>query len=497
MKTIVFIGTQKSGSSREAVRAAEELGYYTVLLTDKASYLEKRTEFPDVHLMQLCDLNNIEEIKNIIRQLMMKALDIAAIVSFVDPHCKTAAMVSEEFGLNHFTTDGISKMLNKIDSRQVLSDTTYVPRFATLFDKSTLSKSEAKDYLPMIMKSPSSTGSKDVFKINSMEEYSRYLDKLLDRYPEEQILVEEFLDGPQYLVETLINKGELKIVAVLKQEITFDKRFIITGYELLIDLDDSFYNKLKKAVEDIISRHGLVHGACHLEMRLVKDQWKLIEVNPRISGGGMNNIIKAGLGINLVKETIKILVGKEPNLTPKYKKYVFAQYVIVSEAGILEKIIGRNKALKSKGVKEVFIKPRKGALLVPPLSMGNRYAYVIATGKTGEKAKRNAKLAASQIRFKLKTSSKKAENQTNTVENQINKVEKQPNIISVPENLGKPKCAKNIICRDKAAAKSFVLMVNKYLNNYINYFAEEWHIVIDKKDMFKLNVIDTSVNNHE
>ena len=37
----------------------------------------------------------------------------------------------------------------------------------------------------------------------------------------------------------------------------------------------------------------------------------------------------------------------------------------------------------------------------PPLSMGNRYAYVIATGNTAEDAKINAKFAASQISFKL------------------------------------------------------------------------------------------------
>lgn len=51
MKTIIFIGTQKSGSSREAISTAEQLGYYTVLLTDRQSYMEQRTEFPDVHHM--------------------------------------------------------------------------------------------------------------------------------------------------------------------------------------------------------------------------------------------------------------------------------------------------------------------------------------------------------------------------------------------------------------------------------------------------------------
>ncbi len=35
MNTIVFIETNKSGSSREAIKAAEELNFFTFLLTEK------------------------------------------------------------------------------------------------------------------------------------------------------------------------------------------------------------------------------------------------------------------------------------------------------------------------------------------------------------------------------------------------------------------------------------------------------------------------------
>lgn len=407
MKTIVFIGTQKSGSSREAIKAADELGYYTVLLTDRKNLIKQRTEFPDVHLMLLCDLDNIEEIRKAIRSLVVKALDLLAIASFVDIHCYTAALLSEEFGLNHFTTDAIKTMLNKISSREVLSGTSYAPGFVMLSEGSIPSKIEIIKFLPFIMKSPKSTGSKDVLKTTSYEEFNHNRKKLFEKYPGEPILIEEYLDGPQYLVETIVNEGNLNIIAIFKQEITFGKRFIITGYELLIHPEDDFYNKLKSAVETIISKHGLKYGPCHLEMRLVKQHWKLVEINPRISGGGMNDLVKAGLGINLVKETLKILIGQKPNLKPEYTRNAFAQYVTVSEPGILEKVTGRNKSLKAPGVKKVYIKPRKGSLLSPPLSMGNRYAYVIATGNTAEDAKINAKFAASQISFKLISKNKK------------------------------------------------------------------------------------------
>jgi biotin carboxylase len=422
MKTIIFIGSYKSGSSREALKAAEQLGYYTVLYTDRPKFLENRTFFPDVHLMQLCDLNNLEEIKQDIRRLIQNGIEICAIVSFIEPYCHTACLLAEEFGVNRFSTQAINTMQDKILSRQILSSSPYNPNFTVLAEGDLSLSSlprKLKKRFPFILKLPHSCSSKDVFKINSVKQFERNIKKISQKSTE-PILVEEFLDGPQYLVEVIVYQKKVHIVAVIQQEITHDKRFIVTGYNLLINLPADFYQNLREAVEAIVLNHGMESGACHLEMRhiwkkkaipianedndwghLQKKKWKLVEINPRISGGGMNRLLEIGLGFSLVEETLKLALGLEPNLLPRHKQNVFAQYVILSEAGILEKITGRKKAFDSPGVQEVFLRPRKGTLLIPPLSMGHRYAYVIATGDSEESARINAKFAASQIKFWL------------------------------------------------------------------------------------------------
>lgn len=399
MKTIVFIGTQKSGSSREAIKAAERLGYYTVLLTDRKTFLEKRTEFHDVHLMQLCNLGNTDEIKNAIRKLTLKALDICAIVSFVDPYCPIASAIAEDFGLDHFSTKAMEIMTNKIFSRIILSGSPYAPYF-NIIDKDLYPKKEdLEEKLPVVLKSPNSTGSKDVIKINSYDEYETTVKKFLTKYPKDPILIEEFLEGEQYLIETVVYRKDLYIIAVIHQHISFDKRFIVTGYSLMIDIPKDFYNKLKTAVEYIVRAHGMEYGTCHLEMRYVKDEFKLIEINPRISGAGMNKLIEIGLGINLVEETLKMQLNQSPDFEPKFRRETFAQYITASKRGILQKVTGRNKAYKCPGVRYIYTKPRKGSVLTPPLSMGDRYAYVIANGETSKDAEENAKYAASQIKF--------------------------------------------------------------------------------------------------
>lgn len=141
------------------------------------------------------------------------------------------------------------------------------------------------------------------------------------------------------------------------------------------------------------------NGACHLEMRLVKGELKLIEINPRISGGVMNRIIEVGFGINLVEETIQLILGNEPCLTKKHCKFVYAHYLTVDPIGKLSKVTGKNRSSQYAGVEEVYIKPRKGQILRPPLSMGDRYGYILASSDDKEEAKRIAREAASEVRF--------------------------------------------------------------------------------------------------
>lgn len=129
MKTVVFLDSQKSGSSREAIKAAEQLGYYTVLLTNRIKFIKERKSNPDIHLIRLVDLANIDDIRKELKLLRFKSLDICGIISFVDPYCHLASQLATEFGVNHFSTEAIKNMEDKILSRKVLANTSYSPHF--------------------------------------------------------------------------------------------------------------------------------------------------------------------------------------------------------------------------------------------------------------------------------------------------------------------------------------------------------------------------------
>jgi biotin carboxylase len=404
MQTIVFIGSNKSGTSRDALNTSTEMGYYTVLLTNRKVFMEQRNEFTEVHRMDYVDnLLDEEQIYLILTDLEQQSKQIRAVISFIDPFVSYAAQISKELGLVHLSVEALAKMEEKTRFREQLKNLSASPFHFIFQIKQSIDNcvEKYKEYLPLILKSPISNGSKDVLLAKTTHELRDALIYLIRKYPETSILMEEYLIGPQYLIEVMVNKGQISLVAIIEQEISYDERFIVTGYIYPALLETMDYQKLQHAVASITNQLELTNGTCHLEMKLIKGEWKLIEINPRMSGGAMNRIIQEGTGINLVKETLKLFLGEEPCLEKTLMKHVYAKFLTVSTRGKLIKVTGKNRALSLGGVREVFVKPRKGAILTRPYSLGDRYAYVIASADTQALAKNIAIEAAGEIKFYL------------------------------------------------------------------------------------------------
>ncbi|MFJ7727600.1 ATP-grasp domain-containing protein [Neobacillus sp. NPDC097160] len=403
MKTIIFIGTNKSGSSREAIKAAEQLCYFTVVFTNNEKQLQQREEYIDVHEMIFVDTNNLSMMKEEINKLRLKGKEIKTIVSFIDSNVYSASILCDEFCDSYTSSNAIKIMENKEETRVSLKEQPYTPKFFNINPNESLPFETINSELtfPVIVKSPKSTGSKDVLFVENRKQLEKQIVRLQEKNPDETIIIEEYIDGNQYLVEALIYNNKIMIAGMIEQEITQGKRFIITGYGVLADVPNHLKAGIEQVLQSIISQLGIKNGALHLELRRTKGGWKLIEINPRISGGAMNEMILAAFGYNLVEETLKLYLGESPSVIPRCRNYVFTQHVIVSKKGILEKVTGKRRAIRSPGVVKVYVKPKKGTKLTPPLSMGHRYAYVIATGASLEEAKKRAKSAADEIKFHL------------------------------------------------------------------------------------------------
>lgn len=400
IKTIVFIGSYKFGTSKEALTSAREMGYYVVLFTDKTSNLDFLEVDQIVIMEHLLDeqlmVAEITKIKEHGKQ-------VCACISFIDPYVSYAVKLSKQLGLSHVSEESFGLMENKIKIREKLNNLPMTP-FFTIFhpnDSPIDFKEKYKTSFPFILKPPISNGSKDVLLVKTKEKFVDALKFVQKNHPNSPLLIEEYIQGIQYLVEILVYKNEIKFVGIVEQEVKYNGRFIVTGYKFpgVINMDD--YRRLYACILSIVEQTGLSNGSCHVEMKLAQGQWKLIEINPRMSGGAMNRIIEEGTGINLVKEILKIYLGEEPNLIEERKKHVYARYLTIGSRGKLLRVTGKEQALMHDGVKYVHIKPLEGRILTTPYSMGNRYACIIAASDTAEQAEAIALVAAKEIKFYL------------------------------------------------------------------------------------------------
>lgn len=401
MEAIIFIGTYKAGSSREGIKAAKELGYYTILFTRNKTYYRQKNEFTDVD--EMIYIKTPMSYKNLYKpclKILSRGIKVKLCISFIDPYVYLAAKLSEDLNLSKLSTEALFKMEDKTRFREALKGHPSTPFFTVYNGESLLEDCllECKSYFPVILKPPVSNGSKDVFFVDTEEEFYNKMKFLRSKY-NSSVLIEEFVSGIQYIVEVLVFKGKINMVGIIEQEL--NQHFVVTGYSFPAIINQEEQENLEESVKSILSQLGVDTGTCHLEMRNSNGVWKLIEINPRMSGGAMNLIIKEGTGINLAKETIRLYSGEEPELVFNKNQYVFAQFVTVKLKGKLLKVTGRNRASKHAGVRNVFVIPRKGATLHPPTVMGYRYAYVIASSQNAELAKAIAKKAAQEIKFHI------------------------------------------------------------------------------------------------
>ncbi|MDW0115477.1 ATP-grasp domain-containing protein [Sporosarcina thermotolerans] len=393
METILFIGSATSGSSMDAIEAANRLGYRTLLMTNRKTFIYNQNDFP--FLNKVIHLNVMDE--NTIRKQIIESINIEytlqAIISFIDPYTSLAARLSNEFCNSSISSDALQIIEDKSSTREVLKDHPATCEFEIINGKQLIHSSMK---YPFVLKKPVSNGSKDVYLIESEEYFDIAFKKLATQNP---VIIEEFVDGDQYVIELLVCKGFPMIAAIIKQEITMEYTFIVTGYEVVIKMDETIYRDLRKSVISILGEIGLDHGACHLEMRHSRKGWKLIEINPRISGGAMNRMIFEAFGINLVQETIKLYLGKEPDLLRIKCQPVYTSFITINSYGILLEIEGEKEAVSSSGVVDIHLRPVIGTMMMPPISMGQRYGYVMAIGDTSVEAKERAELAVRYIKF--------------------------------------------------------------------------------------------------
>jgi argininosuccinate lyase len=132
-------------------------------------------------------------------------------------------------------------------------------------------------------------------------------------------------------------------------------------------------------------------------MKLTHEGPVVIEMNPRLAGGFIPELVRLAKGVDLIRESISVVTGGFPNLQHRSGIHASIRFLLTPRAGTITKIEGLDQAEDISGVAEVKTYVRTGAHVRLHGDFRDRIGHVISCGTTEVLAAHSAQMASSKI----------------------------------------------------------------------------------------------------
>ena len=174
----------------------------------------------------------------------------------------------------------------------------------------------------VVLKSARGTGSLNVSICKNEEDVVRAWD-INTSDNETHVLVEEYLDGEEYSLETLSLNGKHEFLGATKKFLYKDT--LVERHHIFPapDLCTAQVSALSDFCRELLDKIGYKHGPCHIEVKILGDAIKLVEINNRSGGDFIWKMVELVTGVDLISETIVGAVGTAKGRAPRaeVKKY--------------------------------------------------------------------------------------------------------------------------------------------------------------------------------
>jgi len=314
---------------------------------------------------------------------------IDAIVAADDAGVVVAALASEMIGLPHNPPDAAAATRNKAVMRRLL-ETSEIPQpsFAVLDRSDEPAEIGQLIGYPVVVKPLSMSASRGVIRADSDQDLENAVSRIRHlltcdgRNPNEPLIVEKFMPGPEVAVEGILWGGELEILAVFDKPDPLDgPYFPETIYVAPSDLHPEVLEEVHKVTQRATLALGLREGPIHAELRITSGVVRVVEVAARTIGG----ICSRSLRFGLLDTPLEVLVLRHAlgMRKPGLRRLPEASGVMMiptPSAGTLRAVKGAERALQVPGITDIEITVPSGTALTP-LPEGDRYlGFIFARG---------------------------------------------------------------------------------------------------------------------
>jgi biotin carboxylase len=216
--------------------------------------------------------------------------------------------------------------------------------------------------------------------------------------PPGDVLVEEYLDGPEVSVDAAWSGGGMAVAFVARKQIGYPPYFEEVGH--LVDGADPLLSddRLRDVLAAAHAAVGFDTGWTHAEMRLTPDGPKIVEINARMGGDRIPHVAELATGIEAAPAAAAVACGRDPNLAPTMARAAAIRFCYPERDAVARAVRVDRDALPPTAVcAEPIAAPGQELRLPPAGHVTSRYAFVTVVADTAARCAADLDAAAAAV----------------------------------------------------------------------------------------------------
>ena len=307
----------------------------------------------------------------------------AIVTAATDKPLVMMARIAEKYGFSFYSVETAQWSTDKFQMKQRFLEGG-VP-----CAKGSLVKSveETADMVyPVIVKPRDNSGSRGVKLSRSKEELAASMSEAFEVSKLDTILVEEFIEGPEYSIEGLHYDGKAEVIQFTEKKTTEFPYNVELGHKQPANLTDEQKNTIREIVSKIGKALKFENCPSHTELKINERGIFVIETSPRLGGDYITStLVPLSTGISMEDQLLHIALGEKVDITTGRFDKASGVCFLNLPCG---KVIAIDDAIKEVGtwpnVKEFSTSLKVGDEIHPITSSLNRYGQFIVQAENRE-----------------------------------------------------------------------------------------------------------------
>jgi biotin carboxylase len=403
----VFVESNTTGTGAIAVQRLLAAGHAVTFLTrSRHKYPFLQTSPASLRVADV-ETNDPEQLVAAVQRLQ-RQLEVAALLTFSDFYVEIVAEVARRCGLRGLNPSAARVCRHKHLARCALRAAGLtVPDFWIVTSERHARRIAHLVGYPCVVKPPADSSSHGVRMVRDADELvahyhllSAWRENVRGQRLDGRVLIESLIEGPEYSVETISGpNGATHVIGVTDKHLSDPPHFVELGHDFPSRAGPAVRRALEETTLRALAAVGFDFGPAHTELRWTAAGPVVVEINARLAGGMIPELVWHATGIDLMTAWFELLLGNAARPAAVRAHAASIRFLTASRAGRLAGSIGLGRARSMPHIRDVSLSRPIGEPVRPPEDAYDRLGYVIAAGEDGRQVDRDIQDAVRAIRL--------------------------------------------------------------------------------------------------